>query len=100
MAKNEIKNAEAVEETKAPAVEETKDPEVKAPEVKMEEIFVPKGYVNDEPNLLISVNGNNFLLPRGKTSTVPYYIAEEYRRSQKAQAIMDEHIDNMLGASK
>ena len=49
---------------------------------------------------LISVNGNNFLLPRGKTSTVPYYIAEEYRRSLKAQAIMDEHIDSMLGASK
>jgi hypothetical protein len=69
-------------------------------EVKMEDIFVPKGYANDEPNLLISVNGNNFLLPRGKTSTVPYYIAEEFRRSLKAQEIMDEHIDSMLGASK
>lgn len=88
-------------ENKAPEViEEVKTEEAAAPEVKMEDIFVPKGYVNDEPNLLISVNGNNFLLPRGKTSTVPYYIAEEFRRSQKAQVIMDEHIDNMLGASK
>ena len=88
-------------ENKTPdAVEEIKTEEVKAPKVMTEEIFVPKGYVNDEPNLLISINGKNFLLPRGKTSTVPYYVAEEFRRSQKAQAIMDEHIDNMLGASR
>ena len=88
-------------ENKAPEViEEVKTEEVAVPEVKMKEIFVPKGYANDEPNLLISVNGNNFLLPKGKSSTVPYYIAEEFRRSQKAQVIMDEHIDNMLGASK
>ena len=81
-------------------VEEVKTEVVKAPEVKMEEIFIPKGYVNDEPNMLISINGKNFVLPRGKTSTVPYYVAEEFRRSQKAQAIMDEHINSMLGASK
>lgn len=87
MAKTEIKNNDATEV-------------VETPGVKTEEIFIPKGYVNDEPNLLVSVNGNNFLLPRGKTSTVPYYIADEFRRSQRAQAIMDEHIDNMLGASK
>ena len=29
------------------------------------EIFVPKGYANDDPNLFISVNGVNYLLPRG-----------------------------------
>ena len=64
------------------------------------EIFVPKGYANDEPNLLIAVNGVNYLLPRGKTSVVPKFIAEEFHRSQKAQETLDKRVDEMLEASK
>lgn len=64
------------------------------------DIFVPKGYANDEPNLLISVNGVNYLLPRGKTSNVPKFIAEEFYRSQKAQEALDKRVDEMLEASK
>ena len=64
------------------------------------EITVPRGYANDEPNLLISVNGVNYLLPKGKTSKVPKFIAEEFYRSQEAQRILDDHKDEMLGASK
>lgn len=64
------------------------------------DIFVPKGYANDEPNLLISVNGVNYLLPRGKTSNVPKFIAEEFYRSQKAQEALDKRVDEMLKASK
>ena len=64
------------------------------------EIFVPKGYANDEPNLLISVNGENYLLPKGKTSKVPQFIADEFYRSQKAQEALDKHVDEMLEASK
>ena len=64
------------------------------------DIFVPKGYANDEPNLLISVNGVNYLLPKGKTSKVPKFIAEEFYRSQKAQEAMDKRVDEMLEASK
>ena len=26
------------------------------------EVFIPKGYINEEPNLLVSVNGVNYLL--------------------------------------
>ena len=63
------------------------------------EIHVPKGYANDEPNLLISVNGVNYLLPRGKTSKVPEFIAEEFYRSQKAQEALDKRVDEMLEAS-
>ena len=65
-----------------------------------EDIFVPKGYANDEPNLLISVNGVNYLLPRGKTSNVPKFIADEFRRSQKAQEDLDKRVDELLEASK
>ena len=64
------------------------------------EIHVPKGYANDEPNLLICVNGVNYLLPKGKTSKVPAFIAEEFYRSQKAQEAMDNRVDEMLEASK
>jgi ribosomal protein L9 len=64
------------------------------------DIHVPKGYANDEPNLLISVNGVNYLLPRGKTSKVPKFIAEEFYRSQKAQEALDKRVDEMLEASK
>ena len=74
--------------------------EVTAPEDDKVEIFVPRGYANDEPNLLISVNGVNYLLPKGKTSKVPKHIAEEFHRSQKAQTKLDEHIDQLIEASK
>lgn len=64
------------------------------------EIFVPKGYANDEPNLFISVNGVNYLLPKGKKSMVPDFVAEEFYRSQRAQERLDETVDKMLEASK
>ena len=64
--------------------------------VKRVKITVPKGYANDEPNLLISVNGVNYLLPKGKTSEVPDFIAEEFYRSQKAQEALDNRVDKML----
>lgn len=71
-----------------------------APKDDRVEIFVPKGYANDEPNLLIAVNGVSYLLPRGKSSKVPKHIAEEFYRSQKAQEALDKHVDEMLEASK
>ncbi len=66
----------------------------------LEEISIPKGYANDEPNLLVGVNGVNYLLPKGKKSKVPKYVADEIRRSWGAQEAMDQHIDQMLEASK
>jgi len=64
------------------------------------EIFVPRGYANDEPNLLISINGVNYLLPKGKSSTVPKHVADEFYRSRKAQTAMDDRISQMIEASK
>ena len=64
------------------------------------EIFVPKGYANDDPNLFISVNGVNYLLPKGKKSKVPDFVAEEFYRSQRAQERMDANMEQMLEASK
>ena len=64
------------------------------------EVFVPKGYANDDPNLFISVNGVNYLLPRGKKSLVPAHVAAEFERSKKAQEKLDETVEQMLEASK
>ena len=92
----EALKAQAAENNAAKAEDE-------APSVPVDErvdIHVPKGYANDEPNLLISVNGVNYLLPKGKTSNVPKFIADEFYRSQKAQEALDKHVDEMLEATK
>ena len=60
------------------------------------EVYVPKGYVSEEPNLMVGVNGVNYLLPRGKASLVPKCVAEELDRSRKAQTELDRKMDAML----
>lgn len=80
------------ENTASKTVEKVKDNRV--------EVFVPKGYANDEPNLFVSVNGVNYLLPKGKKSLVPAHVAAEIERSKRAAEVQDEKIDQMLEASK
>lgn len=64
------------------------------------EVFVPKGYANDDPNLFVSVNGVNYLLPKGKKSMVPAHVAAEIERSKRAADRQDEKMEQMLEASK
>lgn len=79
------------EETK---VEETKA--VKEEASKRVEVFIPRSSnPSEDPNMFVSVNGVNYLLPRGKKSMVPVEIAEEIARSVRAQVILDEHVDEM-----
>ena len=97
MANSKNEAAAKVEETKA--AETTEAAKVKETRAAAEddrvEVFIPKGYAGDEPNLFVSVNGKNFLLPRGKKSKVPAYVAYEINRAIKAQEILDQHIDEM-----
>jgi len=60
------------------------------------EVFVPRGYANEEPNLFVSVGGVNYLLPRGRTSLVPPAVAYELDRSRKAQEALDRKIGELL----
>ena len=60
------------------------------------ELYVPKGYANDDPNVFMSINGKNYLLPKGKTSRVPTCVKEEYERSQRAQEALDEKSASLL----
>ena len=64
------------------------------------EIYIPKGQANEDPNFLISVNGVNYLLPRGKKSMVHAFVAAEYNRSVEAQEALDRKMEELLEASK
>ena len=83
-------------ENKSKAPEET----TKAPEDNRVEVFVPKGNANDDPNMFVSINCKNYLLPRGKKSLVPPEVAAEIERSIRAQEKADANIDALLEASK
>ena len=58
-----------------------------------EEIFIERAAANEEPNLFVSVNGYNCLLPKGKTSLVPKSVAAEIRRARRAQQKLDATVD-------
>ena len=57
------------------------------------EVFIPRGYANEEPNLFVGVNGVNYLLPRGKKSLVPQAVPRELERARKAQEALDRRIE-------
>lgn len=63
--------------------------EAKAKKPEMVELFVPRGSSVDEPNVVVSVNGKNWLLPKGKTSKVPAFVKYEYERANRAKEAMD-----------
>ena len=64
------------------------------------EVFIPKGAPNDEPNLLVGVNGVMYNLPKGKKTKVPPEVKAEIDRSLRAQEKLDETIDRLLEESK
>ena len=71
-----------------------------APKEERVEVYIERGYANDDPNLFVSVNGVNYLLPRGKKSMVPAHVAAEIERSKRAKDKLDETMEKMLEASK
>lgn len=75
------------------------DETVATPTDKRVEVYVERGPGNDDPNLLIGVNGVNYLLPKGQTSLVPDYVAEEFKRSQKAKAARYTRMDSLIAES-
>ena len=58
-----------------------------------EEIFIARAAANEEPNLFVSGNGYNCLLPKGKTSLVPKSVAAEIHRARRAQQKLDATVD-------
>lgn len=69
-------------------------------ETKRVKIFVDKGLANEDPNHFISINGKNYLLPKGQYSEVPVEVAEEYERSKRAQAKFYATSDALINQGK
>ena len=59
------------------------------------DITIPRGSDREDPNLFVGINGVNYLLPRGKKSSVPKEVAQELRRSEKARDALDSTRDRM-----
>ena len=64
------------------------------------EVFVPKGLANDDPNLYVSINGENYLLPRGQTSLVPPYVKAAIERSYGAQEHQEKQANALIEKTK
>lgn len=60
-------------------------------------LYIDRGDNKDDPNVLIGLNGVNYLLPRGATSMVPRCVAEEYQRSREAN---NRFLDRMADLAK
>lgn len=58
--------------------------EKKAETEELVKIRIPRGASNEEPCFIIGINGKNWVLPKGKTSEVPQYVADEYNRHLEA----------------
>ena len=62
-------------------------------ETKRVKVFIPRAGAHEDPNFFVSVNGKNYLLPRGQESEVPPEVKDEIDRSMRAQNLMDNNID-------
>lgn len=65
---------------------------------KKRRIYIERGGDHDEPNLLVSINGKNWVLPRGKESEVPEEVAQEIERSRRARERYYNTMDKLLNA--
>lgn len=64
------------------------------------DIYIERAQGNDEQNLFVSVNGCNFILPKGQTSNVPVSVAREIERSRRAQRKYDQTVDQLKKAAE
>lgn len=68
-----------------------------------------EGYVNlfieripgdEDPQVMIGLNGKNYLIPKGKTVQVPKAVADEYHRAMAAHGYSMDHIEGMIEANR
>lgn len=69
-------------------------------ESKKVKITMPRAKKGEPDTQFVSINGVNYLVPMGKTSEVPDYVAEEIKRAEAAAAYMDDERDRILSAGQ
>ena len=86
--------------TKTEKTEGKKEVKKKVGNEDRRDVFIDRGNPGDDPNLYVCINGRSFLLPRGKVSNVPVYVAEEIERTKRAQIRYDETMDRLKDMAK
>jgi hypothetical protein len=64
------------------------------------DVFIDRANGKEDPNLMVGVNGVNYLLPRGKTSKVPKVVYDEIMRSRRAQEKQDQTMSELKEAAQ
>lgn len=62
---------------------------------KKTKIVVPRLSGGAAPDVFCSINGVNYIVPRGKPVEVPDFVAEEIRRAQEAEEFMYREKDRI-----
>ncbi len=105
MAKNtaekETVTTETMTQPAAPAPPSVPAPEIAAvpadPALEIVELFVERDTSDKDPNMVIGINGKNWVMPRGEIAHVPKFVADEYRRARDAQYMADKAAAKMRG---
>lgn len=64
------------------------------------EVFIPKGYGVEDPNVFVGINGTSYVLPRGKRVTVPAEVAAELDRGERAKQAWDARSVSLRNAEE
>lgn len=60
------------------------------------ELYIERSGPRTEQQVMIGVNGVNFIIPKGKRVRVPKYVADEYHRSVAARDVMYERKEELI----
>lgn len=60
--------------------------------MKTETVFLDRAGKNEQNFVWVAVNGRAWQIPRGQNVSVPWFVAEELRRSARAAQKRDEWI--------
>lgn len=98
---NTVEEVKEELEAEATVEQENEQAESTMSQVKDErvELYIERGQANEDPNFFVSINGKNYLLPRGKTSLVPPEVKAEVERARRAQEALLKKMDKMQEAS-
>lgn len=77
-----------------------KKPENAPAKAKRVKIKLPRLREQENADVFVAVNGENFTIKRGVEVEVPDYIAEVLRHSEEAEAEADEHILKAINNKK
>ena len=64
------------------------------------EVFIPRASAGEDAAYFVGVNGVNYILPRGKKTLVPDFVADEVERSLAAEEAMYEERHKLQEKSK